>query len=551
MISQSKKLRIFDSDALKNFHKRIFFSIIIFTCCYLLAVFRIADVMIFDINKADLQISNTKPDRGKIYDRNGNLLSTNIITYSLYVNSKQIKNKLDLSNKLSNIIKIDSKVIYKKLNSNKKFVYLKRNISPKEHQRIINLGEISLQTQKEKKRIYPFKNSSSHFVGYVDIDNNGRAGAEAGLDDVLKSGQDIYLTLNINLQNAVRSELIKTIDKFSAESGTIITVDIENSEILSLNNYPDFDPNIVSKSNLNQRLNRALQSNYEMGSTFKPITIAMGIDNNLISRDMKFDVSNPIKNTIRDWKPCKCELNIKDIIVKSSNIGTAKIAEIIGKKNQKNFFKKIGFFDPINIDLIEAAKPFGQPYNWGKMETMTIGYGHGFAITPLHLAVAYMGILNEGKKYDPKIVLNDNKNNYTQIIKKETSEYISTLLRAVVTDTEFTGPRTKVDGYEVGGKTGTAELVNENGLYDKNLNRTIFVGAFPMSKPKYLILTFIDKPQRIKEANNSITSATVNAPLVKNIILRMIEILNLPKQDNLTILNAATSTNYNNNNAIN
>ena len=284
--------------------------------------------MIFDINKADLQISNIKPDRGKIYDRNGNLLSTNIITYSLYVNSKKIKNKLDLSNKLSNIIKIDSKIIYKKLNSNKKFVYLKRNISPKEHQRIINLGEISLQTQTEKKRIYPFKNSSSHFVGYVDIDNNGRAGAEAGLDDVLKSGQDIYLTLNINLQNALRSELIKTIDKFSAESGTIITVDIENSEILSLNNYPDFDPNIVSKSTLNQRLNRALQSNYEMGSTFKPITIAMGIDNNLISKDMKFDVSNPIKNTIRDWEPCKCELNIKDIIVKSSNIGTAKIAEI-------------------------------------------------------------------------------------------------------------------------------------------------------------------------------------------------------------------------------
>ena len=150
------------------------------------------------------------------------------------------------------------------------------------------------------------------------------------------------MTIDINLQNAIRNELIKTIDQFSAESGTAIVMDIKNSEILSLNNYPDFDPNNINKSNSDERLNRALQSNYEMGSTFKPITVAMGIDKNLIKKDMRFDVSKPIKH-ISDWDPCDCSLSVKEIVVKSSNIGTAKIAEIIGKKNQIEFFKKLVF----------------------------------------------------------------------------------------------------------------------------------------------------------------------------------------------------------------
>ena len=552
MIIKNKKIKIFDSDALKNFHKRIFFSIIIFSCCYFSAILRIADLMIFEIDQLDKSIAVQEIDRGKIYDRNGLLLSSNIQTHSLFVNSKNIKNKFEISQKISSILNIDNNEIYKKLLSNKKFVYLKRNISPKEHQKIIELGEINLQTQFENKRIYPFQNTGSHIVGYVDIDNKGKAGAEGGFDKALREGKNISLTIDINLQNAVRKELINTVKKYLSESGTAIVMDIKNSEILTLVNYPDFDPNNLNYSNLNQRLNRALQSNYEMGSTFKPLTIAMGIDKNLIKKDMVFDVSKPIKNTIRDYDPCNCSLGIKEIIVKSSNIGTAKIANIIGKDNQINFFKKIGFYSPININLLEAAKPLGQKNHWGKMETMTIGYGHGFAITPLHLATAYAAILNEGKLYNPKILLEKSSGDFhfTQIIKKETSNYISTLLRAVIQETKITGPKVKIDGYDIGGKTGTAELL-KNGKYDKDLNRTIFVGAFPMSNPKYLIITFVDKPKRIKKYNYSITSATINAPLVKNIILRMIEILNLPQYNNEIILNAATSTKYKQFNVIN
>ena len=178
------------------------------------------------------------------------------------------------------------------------------------------------------------------------------------------------------------------------------------------------------------------------------------------------------------------------------------------------------------------------------METMTIGYGHGFAVTPLHLVVAYGSILNQGKKINPKLILNEKDLKITKVINQDTSNYISKLLRAVVTETEYTGPRVKIEGYDIGGKTGTAELLNEFGQYNKDANRTLFVGAFPMSDPKYLVLSIIDNPKKIKEENYSITGATVNAPLVKNIILRMIEIFNIPKKFNDEILNAATTTNY-------
>ena len=551
MAIKSRKFTIFDSDALKKFHKRIFFSIVVFLCCYFLAIFRIADVMLFDISENKINLLVKDSDRGKIYDRNGHLLSTNVKSYSLYVNPLKIKDKEFISKKISTIINIDDKIILKKLNSDKKFIYLKRNISPKEHQKIIELGEINLQTHSEKNRIYPYQNIGSHIVGHVDIDNIGQAGVEAGYDKLLESGEDIYLTLDIILQNAIRNELIETINKFSAESGSVIIMDVKKSEILSINNYPDYDPNNVNISSENERLNRVLQSNYEMGSTFKPLTVAMGIDKNLIEKDMVFDVSKPIKNTISDWDPCNCSLNIKEIIVKSSNIGIAKIAKIIGKQNQKEFFNKLGFFDPININLNEAAKPMGQNYNWGLMETMTIGFGHGFAITPLHLAVAYNAILNGGKKTNPKIILGESNQDINYILKKETSDFLLKLLRAVVNETKITGPKVKIEGYDIGGKSGTAELINDYGKYDKDSNRTIFVAAFPMSDPKYLILTFIDKPKRIKEANFSITSATVNAPLVKKIILRIIEILNLPEQNKEPLLNAATSIKYNNINVVN
>jgi cell division protein FtsI (penicillin-binding protein 3) len=230
------------------------------------------------------------------------------------------------------------------LNENKAFVWLKRNISPKEHQAIIDLGEVSLKTEHKKeeeiKRIYPYGNISSHVVGYVDIDGNGLAGIERGLNEILSKGEDVYLSIDIRLQSAFREELIKTIDRFSADSGSIVAIDITTGEIIALNSFPDFDPNNRKTFTENNKLNRIIGGNYEMGSTFKPITVAMGIDKKIINSETSFDVSMPIKKgkiTINDFHPHKGSLTIKEIVVNSSNLGAAKIARKIGRINNYLF----------------------------------------------------------------------------------------------------------------------------------------------------------------------------------------------------------------------
>jgi cell division protein FtsI (penicillin-binding protein 3) len=505
--------------------------------------------MIIEFDSKNIIEQKEMVERGKIYDRNGNLLASNITSYSLSARSAKIKNKFELAKKLSLIIDIDVDEIYNNLKL-KKNILLKKNISPKENQRIIGLGEINLTTPIGNKRIYPYQNVGSHIVGYVDTDSRGLAGAERGFEDHLIAGKDVFLTIDINLQNAVRNELLNTINKFSADSGLVIIMDVKTGEILSSSSYPDFDPNNRKTFNEDSLFNRSIQANYEMGSTFKPLTVAMGFEKNLIKPGMYFDVSKPIKNTIHDYHPYKGTYSIKEIIVNSSNIGSAKMAEVIGKENQKDFFKKIGFTEKIDIQLLEVAKPMGNMHNWGPIETMTIGYGHGYAVTPLHLIAAYSMIANKGKKIKPKIFLDEENLIYNeQIIREETSSYILSLLRAVVTETKFTGSQIKIDGYEIGGKTGTADLVKD-GNYQKHENLTSFLGIFPISNPKYAVLAIIENPKKTKKIKQ-VTGATVSTPLVKKIILRMIEILNMPRIINDEILNAATTINNNKKNVIN
>jgi len=538
-IDDKKSFKLFDSDSLKDFHKRIFFSMLMFLLVYFGAIFRITEIMLFKDTQANIiSNSNDIKERGKIFDRNGNLLATSIISNSLSVNPNKIKNKYKLSKELSYILKIEENTILKKLQNQKKFVWIKRNITPKEHQKIIELGEINLNIHNERKRIYPYFSIPSHIVGYVNIDGVGQAGIERSFENELKNSKDVILTLDINLQDAVREKLTKTINTYRAESGVAIIMDIEKGEILSSVSLPDFDPNNNKTFIKRNLINRVIQSNYEMGSTFKPITAVMGFDKNLISPEMKFNIKNSIKG-INDYTKYEGDgnYNTEKIIVHSSNIGAAKIASHIGKKNQIDFFKKIGFFDRLNFELKEAAKPLGNKNNWGEVETMTIGYGHGFAITPLHLVKAYASIANNGFEVNPTLLLR-NKINYNKklLLKKESSEYFLKLLRSVVRKTKFTGPRVKINGYDLGGKTGTAMIVNQNGGYYKDRDLTSFISIFPIKKPKYLVLTILEYPKEIDELDNKTTGAWVNAPLVKEIILEMINILKIPKQINQEIL---------------
>ena len=525
-----KKPFLFDSDSLKNFHKRIFFSIIVFVFFFLSVFYRISYISIssyFQDPVTYLIKENIK--RGNIYDRNGLILAATVNSKSLYAEANLIDDVNFLSNKLEKILNIEEETIKRKLSSKKSFVYLKRNISPIEHQKIIDLGEVHLKFEDAKRRVYPFNNSTSHVVGFVDIDQNGQSGVERFFDNSLVLSEDITLTIDVNLQQSVREKLIETIKYYKAESGLAVVLDISNGEILSSVSYPDFNPNkkIFNDANL---INRVVQSNYEMGSTFKPLTAANGFDYELIQPDMIFDVKQSVKG-VQDHDKYKNDglYNIEKIIVESSNIGTAQMALKIGKKSQKDFFKKLGFFDKIDIELFEAEQPLANPNNWGSHETTRIGFGHSFSITPLHLVKAYATLSNRGNIVSPTLLLNKkNLLNKNILHKDETSPYFLSLLNAVITKTEFTGPRVKIDGYMIGGKTGTSELINPDGGYYDNRNRTSFIGVFPVNNPRYVIYTAIKYPKKPENSKQRMTGAVVNAPLVKKIILHMIKVLGIP-----------------------
>ena len=527
----SNKAFLFDSDSLKNFHKRIFFSILVFIFFFISAFYRITYISIssyFD-DKSNI-ILKENPIRGNIYDRNGLILAASVSSKSLSAKPYLINNANDLSVSLEKILNIDKNIIKKKLLNNKKFVWLKRNITPLEQQKIINLGEIHLNFINETKRIYPFKNTASHLVGFVNIDQNGQRGIERSYNKFLINSEDINLSIDINLQQVIRSNLIETINYFRAESGLAIVLDIANGEVLSSVSYPDFNPNNNKDFNKQKLINRVIQSNYEMGSTFKPLTAVNGYDYDIINPNMIFDVKKSIKG-VTDHHRYKDDglYNIEKIIVESSNIGSAQIALQIGKNNQKEFLKKLGFFEKLDIELLEAEKPYANPNNWGNHTTTRIGFGYGFSITPLHLVKAYATLANKGYIVNPTFILNkEHKIKKNILFKQESSNYFLSLLNAVVTKTKFTGPRVKIDGYNIGGKTGTSELVNPNGGYYKDRNMTSFIGVFPINKPRYIVYTAIEYPKNPKDSKQRMTGALVNAPLVKKIIYKMIKILNLP-----------------------
>ena len=528
---------LFDSDSLKNFHKRIFFSVLIFFFCFTSAFTKITYISVsshFDDTSKITKIHNL--NRGNIYDRNGLILAATINSKSLYAQANLINDIDFLSKKLENILNINQTIIKKKLSTKKNFIYLKRNITPLEHQKIIDLGEIHLKFENHKKRLYPYKNNTSHLVGFVNIDQKGQTGIERYYDKSLLSSNDVYLSIDINLQQSIRSNLIETVKNYKAESGLALVLDISTGEVLSSVSYPDFNPNNKNFNN-NNLINRVIQSNYEMGSTFKPLTAANGFDYNVINSEMIFDIKKSVKG-VRDHERYKDNglYNVERIVVESSNIGTAQIALKIGKESQKDFLNKLGFFNKIEIQSFEAEKPLANPNNWGLHETTRIGFGHSFSITPLHLVKAYATLANEGYTVNPTFVLNKyNKIQKNILFKRETSDYFLNLLNAVITQTKFTGPRVKIDGYMIGGKTGTSELLNPNGGYYKDRNMTSFIGVFPINKPRYIVYTAIEYPKKPKDSNQRMTGAVVNAPLVKNIILEMIKILNIPpyKQKNL------------------
>ena len=487
-------------------------------------------------NKVYAEIKNKsfqKNLRGNIYDRNNNILATTISTLSLNINPQEILNKDQSIAKLKKIFPhLKKGDLYKKLNTNKKHINLLREISPREYLSLLNTGIEGLKIETKNKRIYPNNTLASHVLGATDIDGKGIAGVEKKFDSKLQSGNDVTLSIHSGIQHITRTLLSDQIKKFEAEGGAGIIMNAKNGEVFSIVSLPDYNANNYN-SILNKNLfNKATKGIYELGSTLKLITAAIAFESNLINENDVFDVSKPLKvssRIINDFHPLNYAINIPEVIVHSSNIGSAKIAEKFGSSTQLKYLRSLGLLNILSLEIPELGKP--QVLRDKKiLSTMTISYGHGISITPMHLASATATIVNNGIKVNPTLIKGKKKKENELIISNKTSIKMKSIMRLVVSDKNGTAKKAEAPGYLIGGKTGTAEKINPSGGYFKKKNIVAFTGAFPMNDPEFIITIMIDNPKGQKFSFGYRTAGWVVAPIVKQLVTRVAPILGVKPQ---------------------
>ena len=442
--------------------------------------------------KNNVSIIN-KVNRADIIDRNGSFISKSVFTTNVGIDPKLIKNKKKFLLKLQYTFPDKNFEEIKKKVYGQKFFYLEKKIIPEKFNKIRLLGEKSIRLEKKITRIYPDKNLFSHVIGQIDDDNNGISGIEKSFDKKLKDGRDkLMLTLDKNLQFIIRNELLNAQKIFKNVGGAGILMNINTGEILSLVSVPDFDLNSREQISDVNFINRATKGVYELGSVFKPFTVGAALNYGLISpKDMFLNLEKKMKcggRIISEYdENLPTDLSVEDILVYSSNIGSVKIGQIIGQEKLKQFLEKIGILGKLNFDIEETGRPL--PFKWRDCKLKTVSYGHGITTTPIQLAKGYAILANGGYDVMPTLIKKEFYNlKKKRILNKDLSSQINNMFRKVVQ--KGTATLSDVKGYEVGGKTGTAQVV-EKGVYtNKKINT--FASIFPTSNPKYVLIVLLE-----------------------------------------------------------
>ena len=453
------------------------------------------------IDTDNLEQRINKLYRADIVDRNNKYLVKTIDSIDIGISPLKIidEKKLILNLKYifpnKNYDEVKSKI------KKSKFFYFERKISEENYEKLMQLGDKSIESRDNLIRVYPQKNLFSHIMGQIDDNNNGISGLEKSLDNELKNFKDpIKLTVDKDIQYLVRGELIKFNKIFNAKGSAAILMDVKNGEILSLISLPDFDPNQRKKITDVNFINRATKGVYEFGSVFKTFTLAAAFNEKLIEPETEF-VDMPKFLTcagfpIREYDDkIPSNLTAEQILIRSGNIGSVKIGQEIGEEKFKLFLSKLGLLDEIDFDIEEVGKPI--KFNWGKCPLATASFGHGITTTLLQLAKAYSIIVNGGYNIEPSLIKNDKINKKVMILNKEVSKKILPILRKIVTSKEGTASLANVSGYEIGGKTGTAQKSIKGG-YSKNKVNS-FVSVFPTSRPKFVLAIMLDEPKTNKD----------------------------------------------------
>ncbi|MCW8835751.1 MAG: penicillin-binding protein 2 [Rhodospirillales bacterium] len=525
--------------ALDTSHNRLVVLAVVFGLLFVAISARVIDLTVLK-GASEPTLSASPPsqalvvDRASILDRRGILVASSLPTASLYVNPRDLRNAGEnpetAAARLVEILPdLSQQEVARKLSSDRSFVYLRRNLAPRQQYQVNRLGIAGVYFQREERRVYPHGPLLAHVLGMTDVDGKGISGLEKQFDDVLRrASTPLQLSLDVTLQQILRDELLATKRGFDAVGAAGVIMDVNSGEVLALASLPDFDPNNPDTAQGDPAFNRATKGVYEMGSTFKLFNTAMALDSGVAKLTSRYDATQPLKIArfaISDFHPKNRWLSLPEILFYSSNIGSARIALDVGATRQKAYMEQFGLMDRASIELPEVGTPL-LPSPWRDINVMTASYGHGIAVTPLQLAAAVSAVVNGGilrpatlLKRDPVLPLPGER-----VITEKTSDSMRKMMRLVVR--AGTAGKADAKGYRVGGKTGTAEKL-ENGRYRKDALISSFVGVFPMDAPRYVVLVVIDEPKGKESTFGYATGGWVAAPAVGRIVNRIAPVMGI------------------------
>jgi len=524
--TERRRFEGFGKQALETGRNRLLVTAAVITLAFGGIGARLIDLAVVGGNEGDDRATlTTQPpalvSRADIVDRNGVVLASSLPTASLYADPAEVIDARAAARKISSIFpEVDAAKLAKNLKKKGRFLWIKRNLSPEQQLAANRLGLPGFAFLKEERRVYPHGALSAHVLGATDIDGNGISGVERYFDQRLRQNEKpLKLAIDVRVQSILRAELSAAVSEFKAIGAAGVVFDVRTGETVALASLPDFNPNDRSSYKGEARFNRATKGVYEMGSTFKLFTAAMALDSGTIDMKGGYDAAKPIRIarfTINDYHAQNRWLTVPEIIVHSSNIGAAKMAMDVGGTGQQNYLRKFGLMREAALELPEIGRPL-LPGTWRDINTMTISYGHGIAVSPVQLAAAIGSLVNGGVLRPATLIAHEDGTPIAgeQVISAETSDKMRQLMRLVVA--KGTGRKAAAKGYYVGGKTGTAEK-QFGGRYKKSAKISSFVGAFPIQDPRYVVFAMVDEPIGNKRTFNYATGGWVAAPIVGRVV---------------------------------
>jgi cell division protein FtsI (penicillin-binding protein 3) len=537
LVARPERLRLVGQrrQVLAVMHQRLIFAMIVYGGVVALIALRILWLAAFgDHAGRKAGVTSLVPQRGDIVDREGHPLARTIDAWTISIHPKKvIGSKLDLARTLARLMpEKDEASYFAMLRSDKPFYYLRRRAPPGLVEAVNALGEPGLAIDREPDRLYPQTSLAAHVVGFTDIDGRGNAGAERAFEERLSDpatrGEPLVLSISSRIQQAMENELNAAVQQFSAIGAAGVIMDIHTGEVLAMTSLPQLNPNVAGQGSPEARFNRATLGVYELGSTFKPFTVAMAMDSGIVrSMGQMYPCPGELHvagRSIGDTHPFNRPCSVAEIMQESSNVGTAQIADQLGAARQRAFLKKMGFLDRIEVELKERGRTL-TPRDWSRTDVMTVGFGHSIAVTPLHLATGYATLFNGGIYRQPTLLKVDRSHPSAKghrVFSEETSYKMRALLRLVVT--KGTGSKADAPGYRVGGKTGTADKV-VGGRYSNSAVITTFAGVFPMDEPRYVMVVMLDEPQATAETYGFRYAGWNVAPVVSKTISRIAPML--------------------------